>query len=365
MGIEIELPAAEVDAVRLDWSPLLEAVLSWHVLADAGHHTLQLPWVRRCRALPADLRTELRRMGWVVGGYVPSVFTWARPAEDFGVRVARVRELPEELLAAELGQSLKNAPLFGFNRPAAEIAYWRNRIAADVRTVLAEFLDILQEYWEKAFGAEWQELDDRMVHIAEGLRERLRLAGVWSLLQVYRPALDIDQERRVVVIDRPHDHRISTSAAQPLTIMLSEFAWPHIRVLCDMPWPPVLVLPIHHLARSRRTPPLIDDLLTPLRAIASETRLNILSLLAVQPRSTNELGTMLHMSAPAVSRSLRRLEDAGLVRSEREGPYVMYMPSNEALNALVEHLGAFVTSLTPEIGGEATRARPPTRTPDA
>lgn len=347
MGIEIELPAAEAvaDAVRFDWSPLLEAVLSWHVLADAGHHTLQLPWVRRCRALPADLRAELRRMGWMVGGYVPSVFTWTDPDEDFSGRVARVRELPEELLAAELCQSLKNAPLFGFNRPASEITYWERRIDTDVRAVLAEFLDILQVYWDEAFSAKWHEIDSRMSDLVGSLGERLRFSGVWPLLQAYRPDLDLEPERRVVVIDRPHDHRISITPERPLTIVLSDFAWPHIRILCDMPWPPVLVLPVHHLARSRRTSQVTRDLLSPLRAIASETRLNILTLLAAQPRSTNELGTLLHMSPPAVSRSLRRLEDAGLVRSEREGPYVLYMPSTEALKALVDQLGGFVASL--------------------
>ncbi|WP_420711757.1 DUF5937 family protein [Streptomyces sp. NRRL B-24720] len=37
-------------------SPLLEAVHSWHVLTDPGHHALHVPWVRRCRQLPATLR---------------------------------------------------------------------------------------------------------------------------------------------------------------------------------------------------------------------------------------------------------------------------------------------------------------------
>jgi DNA-binding transcriptional ArsR family regulator len=346
MGIEIELPPNEIEAVRLDVSGLMEAVLSWHVLLGTSHHTLQLPWVRRCRSLPQDLRAELRRLGWLVGGYVPSVFGRPHAAEDFAGQVAAVRRLPDELLVRELRQALNNAPLFDFTRPASEIAYWDERIVSDVHGVLDEFLCTLTWYWDAAFADRWAETEQRVHSLTGMLDEWIRHRGVLPLLQVYRPDLDIRFDRRTVLIDRPHDHRIRATPHRPLTVLLSEFAWPHVRILCDNPWPPVLVLPVQHLARTSRTPQPARDLLLGLRAVGNESRLGILTLLAAQPRSTNELGTLLQLSAPAVSRSLKQLETAGLVRSEREGPYVLYRPSFDGLQALVDQLGMLVTSLS-------------------
>lgn len=88
---------------------------SWHALAGAGHHTLQLPWARSCRRLPADLRAELRRMSWAVGSHVPSVLGVGEDVRD--TRRARLRDLPGELLASELTQSK--------NRMAAAMAHCR------------------------------------------------------------------------------------------------------------------------------------------------------------------------------------------------------------------------------------------------
>ena len=336
------------EAIRVGMSPLMEAVLSWHVLADAGHHTLQLPWVRRSRALPAGLRRDLRRMGWVVGGYVPAVFTWSHPSKEFAAGITDVAAMPEELLSAELRQSLKNAPIFGFNRPASEQAYWHVRIGQDPRAVLVEFLEILQEYWDVAFRAEWEEVAQRNQPMVKAVSERTRRAGAAPLLRAYRSQLDLDQQRGLVLIDRPHDHRIVVSPQRPLTILLSEFAWPHLRILCDMSWPPVLVLPIQNLTRGHAKPQVVQNVLDPLRALAGESRLSMLTLLGVQPRSTNELGTLLHMSPPAVSRGLHRLEEAGLVCSEREGRYVVYMPSQAGLRELVTQLEELIVLLTPQ-----------------
>lgn len=348
MGIEIRLSAADGEAACFDQSPLLDAVLSWHVLADAGHHTLQLQWVRACRRLPTELRTELRRMSWIAGGYVPSIFTWSKPGADFDAQATFVRGLPEDLVVRELGQALRNAPIFGFNRPASEIAYWTNRIETDVRAVLWEFLDVLDIYWKEAFAEEWARIGERMTAFATTLAARVSAGDLWSVLSAYRPEIDTDPARRLISLDRPHDHQLSVTAKQPLTVMISDYAWPHVRILCDMPWAPVLILPTYHLLRRRRAAQAGRELLTPLRALASESRLDILVLLARQPRSTSELGTLLGLSAPAVSRGLHQLEKAGLVRTRREGLYVLYSSSSQALDDLAELLSSFIRGLAHE-----------------
>ena len=59
-------------------------------------------------------------------------------------------------------------------------------------------------------------------------------------------------------------------------------------------------------------------------ALASTPRRRILAYLSEAELSTTELAERFSMSAPAISRHLSVLENAGLVSSERRGQFVLY-----------------------------------------
>ena len=59
-------------------------------------------------------------------------------------------------------------------------------------------------------------------------------------------------------------------------------------------------------------------------ALASTPRRQILAYLSEAELSTTELAERFSMSAPAISRHLSVLENAGLVSSERRGQFVLY-----------------------------------------
>jgi DNA-binding transcriptional ArsR family regulator len=59
-------------------------------------------------------------------------------------------------------------------------------------------------------------------------------------------------------------------------------------------------------------------------ALASAPRRQILAYLSEAELSTSELAERFSMSAPAISRHLSVLENAGLVSSERRGQFVLY-----------------------------------------
>ncbi len=71
-------------------------------------------------------------------------------------------------------------------------------------------------------------------------------------------------------------------------------------------------------------------------ALASGPRRQILAYLSAAELTTSELAQRFDMSAPAVSRHLSVLENAGLVTSERRGQFVYYALNRDSL----------VTSLT-------------------
>lgn len=79
-------------------------------------------------------------------------------------------------------------------------------------------------------------------------------------------------------------------------------------------------------------------------ALASLPRRKIMALLSHVELTTSELAEKLAISAPATSRHLSVLENAGLVTSERRGQFVYYALNSESL---VNHLTGFMFELYP------------------
>ena len=104
-------------------------------------------------------------------------------------------------------------------------------------------------------------------------------------------------------------------------------------------------------------------------ALASRPRRQILAYLSKAELTTSELAARFAMSAPAISRHLSVLENAGLVQSRREGQHVLYalVPDN-----LVNTLTGFAFEVCP-VGGPlrresramAKRRKPKTPVPKA
>ena len=91
-------------------------------------------------------------------------------------------------------------------------------------------------------------------------------------------------------------------------------------------------------------------------ALASSPRRQMLALLSQTALTTSELASRFPMSAPAVSRHLSVLENAGLVTSERQGQRVLYrLERDTLLNAL--------SRLASEVDGPLRRDPQGARTP--
>lgn len=80
------------------------------------------------------------------------------------------------------------------------------------------------------------------------------------------------------------------------------------------------------------------------RALADPTRRQILQLLREGELAAGEIGSHFEMAAPSMSRHLGILNDAGLVRSRRDGNHIIYALEPERL-ALC--LSEFISAVCP------------------
>lgn len=79
-------------------------------------------------------------------------------------------------------------------------------------------------------------------------------------------------------------------------------------------------------------------------ALASKPRREILAYLSHAELSTSELAERFSMSAPAISRHLSILENAGLISSTRNGQFVLYKLNGDNL---VSTLSSFAFEICP------------------
>ncbi|MFO7569891.1 MAG: metalloregulator ArsR/SmtB family transcription factor [Smithellaceae bacterium] len=68
----------------------------------------------------------------------------------------------------------------------------------------------------------------------------------------------------------------------------------------------------------------MDDFIIVMKALSDSTRVRILKILQNKTLCVCEIQELMNMAQPAVSKHMKILERAGLVRSEREGLWVYY-----------------------------------------
>jgi DNA-binding transcriptional ArsR family regulator len=105
-----------------------------------------------------------------------------------------------------------------------------------------------------------------------------------------------------------------------------------------------LSYPAPSIARIARPATPSPQLVRGLRALSDDTRLRALRLIAQAPRSTQELASLIIISEAGLSKHLRILSDAGLVRTTREGYYVLYSLADGAFDLLPADVRLYLTS---------------------
>lgn len=93
-------------------------------------------------------------------------------------------------------------------------------------------------------------------------------------------------------------------------------------------------------------------------ALASMPRRKILAFLSTQELSAGDIAARFEMSAPAISRHLSVLENAGLISGERRGQFVMYKLNGDSL---VNTLTQFAFLVCPTAGPLQREAKAATK----
>jgi DNA-binding transcriptional ArsR family regulator len=146
----------------------------------------------------------------------------------------------------------------------------------------------------------------------------------------------------VVTVASPLDATIVASRERPVRFSPSMFVWRRLLVGSDPAGPVTVLYQAPAASRFLRPDAAPAELVEMLSALADDTRLRVLKLIAERPRTAQELAPIVGMSTTGLSKSLRRLADAGLVASRREGYYVVYSLNTAQIRSLPLALEQFL-----------------------
>jgi DNA-binding transcriptional ArsR family regulator len=361
VSIRFRLPALAAERVSHAYSPLLEAVLSLHVLVEPKHHPLQHPWVRRMRRLPPPLKRAIEDFSFAYRRYIPSLLA---PSPDEGLRefeeeLDALRGLDPTTIALEFsralydhggasetdfleredvrGQIVRAARLLGADPYLASLVF------EDPVALAERFTDMVGAYWDEGFAEEWGQIEPRLADVVSEAGVQIAVDGLYEFLRGLSLQLRVDPKREEFGIDVPHDHAVEVTDERPLLLVPSVYVWPHVHVNCDEPWPLSIVYTAPFTAEASRSPLPSGELIGVLKALSDQTRLRALKLIAEEPRSTQELAPLVGISEAGLSKHLRLLADAGLVSSRRDGYYVLYSLVPERIEPLSDGLRRFLS----------------------
>jgi hypothetical protein len=263
--IRFRLSEDAEECLAFTYSPLLETVLSLHVLVEPKHHPLQHEWVRRMRALPAELRRRIKSLAFVYDRVVPE-FLMPSPGAGYASFEEELEALARlDATTAGLGflrlfwdhGGDRDTKLLADPRVRAAVAerapdHVAAQIFDDPPGLLAELSSLLADYWRTAFAAEWERVEPELARTVAQAGAAIARDGLYAYLRGLSPALLIDADNRELLRKLPHEHTVEIADGNPLVLVPSFYVWPHVRINCDPPWPPGIVYPAPFAAARRR-----------------------------------------------------------------------------------------------------------------
>ncbi|MEU0793545.1 DUF5937 family protein [Amycolatopsis sp. NPDC005961] len=321
----LRVDAETVARTRFSPSPASESLAWLKLTAALGRHPVfgdPGPLARASLAHPdvALVVDLLARTGDV---YTPDLLTpqpgtATRPRDLLDEQIARIEATTQDDVEAQViaaTQAHWSRPLAAATRRAADSGTMPRRLAAG-----------LARFWRDALAEGWAGLHSVIERDITHRAKTIARHGVGGVLGSLHPGIGWAGD--AITFDATWDGEIDI-AGRDLVLAPGALSWPGFAVQVDVPDQLVLYYPAHRVGTgSGHRPGTIAQ-------VVGAARASLLADLATA-RSTAELATRIGYTAGTVSYHLGALHRAGLVSKVRDGRFVLYQQTAQAVVLLEE-----------------------------
>lgn len=317
-----------------------EMFCSLHVLAEPAHHLSNQDWATTTlTAMPSDLRDEITYIGQHFDQWlgIADLAQWKVLAD------LSVPEFLERLMtidAKDVVHSVDTTYSQSVQQYKPTTLEAHQQAIREPGLFVQRLVRMLQRYWTDVFAAEWEKryplLDQRRKLEASRL-DTSASSATWLTTLHERISYDIATDQ--LVFHKQHELRYTLVELERIVCSPSTFTAPHLLVgyLEQELLIAINVVPV--TISVERVP---AELLEVAKALADETRLRIFKAVLQRPHYTQELALSMGLAEPTVSRHLKILKAAKLVRSYKEGAFMQYAGLLDPVDRLPAAMRAFL-----------------------
>lgn len=332
--------------IRLLVDPVSEMFNSLHVLADSSHHLSNQDWALvLLAAMPADFREEIAYFGrhfdeWLnIADIVQSMDEVGLAVPIFFERMATLP--PLDIVNVALG--IPAIPEYGSKEQIFAVETIAAREAAQANPVafVTRLLAVLRHYWTDYFADEWERRSPLLNQRWALEASRLDTSPPTTWLTTLHDRISYDAASGQLVFHKQQDLRFTLDQLERIDCVPSTFIAPHLMVGYMQHRLVIFINVAPVVISMERVPP---ELLEVAKALADETRLRIFKAVLRRPHYTQELALSMGLAEPTVSRHLKILKAAKLVRSYKEGAFMQYSGLLDPVDRLPAVLREFLRS---------------------
>jgi DNA-binding transcriptional ArsR family regulator len=315
---------ADLGKIRFAFSPLWECVSSLRVLRDPALGAMHLPWIKEAKSNTKHLDLEplfaLVRDPKEGNNYIPDFLTPppSTPFPDLSSELELMRQTPHQIVQKDIGFNYQDLP---------EIPKNARLFLTKPQQALDDVSEQLQNYWTATLESHWARLRLLLESDVMLRARQLALGGVAALFAELHPSLSFAPTPTggQLIQQKSFDHEIHL-AERGLVLVPSAFLSNKVMSMHFDPWQPTLIYPAKGSANLWGSP---LEPSTALEALLGHGCAKVLEALSV-PTGTLELAKRLRVAPSNVSHHVKRLVQAGLLESHRQGRVVYYRYSSRA-----------------------------------
>lgn len=348
MPIIVVLEGAADDRCVVRLSPIAELSAALHALNEIEHHPRSRQWAASVAAA-VDRDVLERAADWApLWGSLRARFLLPldeRPERTLDKELADVEALGVPHFVAMCAEAIVDRDrtirydrlsrdetvVRQFLERASHLSPERlalaKRLVDDPASLRRDLVAFLRAFAASGFEREWRSLESTLRQDARRRCHDLERRGLGVIADLTTTAHEHPRPRRVV-FDKLYDGTAKV-ADQVCLLVPSVHVRPHVTIKHNAGLPIVIQYAVggtddisYEVVRRR------------MLTLSDPIRVRMCRWILREPHTTSDLARRMGMSEPQVSRHLRRLREAGLVRTRREGRLVFYTLDAESLRRL-------------------------------
>lgn len=348
MAITVVLEGATKERCHVRLSPIAELSAALHALGELDHHPRSHEWADAVRRdVPAAVLDECAEWAPLWGSLRARFLLPLDEQSDrtLAKEFADIEALDQRRFVAMCAEAvidrdrtvkydrlgIDQAVTGRFRDRASHLSAERlavaDRLLADPVAFRTDLMAFLRTFAAHGFEEEWR---TQRPLLAQDGRRRLRdveRRGLGVVAELAPTAQELQQPRRVV-FDKLYDATAKV-ADQVCLIVPSVHVRPHVAIKHNSGVPIVIQYPVG--GTNEVTYDVVKERML---ALTDPMRIRLCRWILREPHTTSDLARRMGMSEPQVSRHLRRLREAGLVYTRREGRLVFYALDAERIRRL-------------------------------